>query len=379
MAAIPPLRPLGTVNCGEGPTDPRLFLKPEGTVKAVMVFVDFPDARGTDDPLLVARHLLGGGKAQQLFADQSGGRMRLDVTLRSELGWTMLDQASSSYGALRDGLVFFDTHAQHRKYIGDAAAKLRDRVDFTRFPIVLVVPPEAAALANSPAFHSHRTQGAPVPGGEIRHAVTFGKDSYTNSFINLVHEAGHLFGLPDLYPGGKFAEDSSAGCWGIMSDIFRSRGFLGWHRHKSGWLDAARKEYVSTPGVHRFTLTPLSEGAGVSMVVLPIDNPAQPSKVFVVEVAQPAFAKGSDEQSPFRGVLLYTVDASVESGKSPIEVLPHRPGPDPTRKFGNLFQAPFGVGASSGPRTVAGATAAVTLRVLSQAGSAFNVELTYAR
>ena len=36
--------------------------------------------------------------------------------------------------------------------------------------------------------------------GEIRLAVTFGTDSYSNRYINLVHEVGHLFGLPDLYP-----------------------------------------------------------------------------------------------------------------------------------------------------------------------------------
>jgi hypothetical protein len=35
--------------------------------------------------------------------------------------------------------------------------------------------------------------------GPIRWGVTFGKDSYINSFINLCHEVCHTFGLPDLY------------------------------------------------------------------------------------------------------------------------------------------------------------------------------------
>ena len=110
---------------------------------------------------------------------------------------------------------------------------------------MFIVAPKAARFRYSPAFNQWPGDGATSPSAEIRLSVTFGADSYDNRYINLVHEVGHLFGLPDLYTSGHDAEDSKAGCWDIMSDIFRSVSFLGWHRHKNGWLGASRTTYIA--------------------------------------------------------------------------------------------------------------------------------------
>src|SRR5204863_1093838 len=117
-------------------------------------------------------------------------------------------------------------------------------------------------------------------------AVQIGQDIYDFKYIPLVHETGHLFALADVYEQDKFAEDSKAGSWDIMSDTFRAGSFLGWHRHKNGWLDASRKLYISqTTSRWDLTLSPLSGTCGTSMVVLPIVNPAKPSYVFVIDLA----------------------------------------------------------------------------------------------
>ena len=260
----------------------------------------------------------------------------------------------------------------HRAYIEAAAKLFKDDVRFDDFDFVYVVAPQAAALPLSPAFTVFRSQGAQLGGGrEITLAVTFGRDSYDNTFINLVHETGHLFGLPDLYPGGGFAEDSLAGCWCLMSDIFRASGFIGWHRHKCGWLAEDRKRYLPQTGGTRETLTPLQEREGVSMVVIPADDAGRPSKVWVVEIAQPVFAKSGTEQSGIEGVLLYRVDATIESGKTPLVIVPKIRSNSP--KFGNLFEAPFQPGDtisdSFGNRRL-------DLAVGSRSGTAYEVEVT---
>ncbi|MFL5538476.1 MAG: hypothetical protein ACJ8J0_05760 [Longimicrobiaceae bacterium] len=377
MAAIPELKARKGMNCGEAATDFKHFVKPVGTVRAVMLFVGFPDAPGVADPAAVAEHLLGKGRFGALYADQSSGSVALDVTVRSDLGWRRLARRSTEFGTLSGGTVTFDTSAQHRRYIADAVAAFTPaEVRFADFGMVFIVAPEEAAFRNSPAFPVTKGNGVKVGNTEIRAAVTLGRDSYKNSFINLVHEVGHLFGLPDLYPAGKLAEESFAGCWGIMSDIFRASGFLGWHRHKNGWLAASRKTYVRDSGTRTFTLAPLSDGSGVSMLVFPVDNASKPSKVFVVEVAQPTH--GFQTGKPGReGVLLYTVDALKESGESPIEVLPKIAGHDPD--FGNLFQAPFGPKDDSGIRTVRGFNASIRLNVLRKNGAGFDVEVTYTK
>lgn len=365
-AGIPALKPRSSVNCGEGPTDFKLYRKPLGTAKAVMVFVDFPDAPGKPDPAKVADHLLGGGKAQQLYRDQSYGKLKLDVAVRADLGWRRMPKPSTAYS-------FFPSE-RHREYIAAAAGLFAPKeVRFKDFHFTFVVAPEAAAFSVSPAFTAFKKTGAKSPSGEIRLAVTFGRDSYKNSHICLVHEVGHLFGLPDLYPDdGGGADTSKAGCWSIMSDIFHAEGFLGWHRHKNGWLDADRTRYLPRSGTERFTLAPLSAQSGVSMVVAPVDGEKKPSRVFVVELAQPAVdGRG---RSAGEGVLLYTVDASVATMKSPVQVVAKKTGRDPD--FGNLFGAPYGVGDAK-THTVDGAS--LTLRVLGKDGDAYDVEVDYFR
>jgi len=343
-----------------------------------MVFVGFPDAPGVADRDEVAEHLLGKGKFGALYNGQSFGSLALDVSVRSDLGWRRLARRSREFGTLNaDDTVTFDTSAQHRRYIAEVVAAFTPaEVRFTDFDMVFIVAPEEAAFRNSPAFPVTKGNGVRVGNREIRAAVTLGRDSYKNTFINLVHEVGHLFGLPDLYPGGQGAEQSFAGCWGIMSDIFRASGFLGWHRHKNGWLAASRKTYVNASGTKTFTLAPFTESSGLSMLVFPVDNASKPSKVFVVEVAQDTrgFQNGAAGQ---KGVLLYTVDALKESGESPIEVLPKIAGHDDN--FGNLFQAPFGSGDDSGTRTVRGFNASIRLNVLRKNGAGFDVEVTYTR
>jgi M6 family metalloprotease-like protein len=366
QAGIPALKPRSSVHCGEGPTDFKLYMKPLGTVKAVMIFVDFSDAPGKADPAKVADHLLGGGRAQQLYRDQSYGKLKLDVAVRSDLGWRRMPKPSTGYS--------FRPSERHREYIADAARQfVPDEVRFKDFQFTFVVAPEAAAFPDSPAFTAFKGTGAKSPSGEIRLAVTFGKDSYKNSFINLVHEVGHLFGMPDLYADdGGGADTSKAGCWAIMSDIFHAEGFLGWHRHKNGWLDAGRTRYLPRSGTERFTLAPLSAQSGVSMVVAPVDSEKKPSRVFVVELAQPAV--DGQGRSGGEGVLLYTVDASIATLKSPVQVVAKQTGRDPD--FGNLFGAPFGVGDEK-THTVGGAS--FTLRVLGKNGDSYDVEVDYFR
>jgi M6 family metalloprotease-like protein len=364
---IPDLAARPGLNIAEGPTDFARFARPRGVVKAVMIFVDFPDAHA--DPAsadAIGKHLLGQGQAQQLFQDQSYGQLTLDVTVRSDLGWRRLAKCSTDYH-------IDDDFESQKSYISDAAALFHPaEIRFPDYQIVFVVAPETASFRASPAFTPGVNDGAPCPGGTIRHAVTFGTDSYTNRFINLVHEVGHLFGLPDLYPGGGGAYNSQAGCWPIMSDIFHSVSFLGWHRHKNGWLPASRATYINAGRPAWYgTLSPLPGSCGLSMVVLPVDDVHYPSKVFVIELAQPVL--GTNGQYCGEGVLVYTVDATIDTLESPVVIIPRQVSDSPD--YGYLYEAPYGVGDVARARGPASVTLAVT--VLQKFGSCYNIKIEY--
>jgi M6 family metalloprotease-like protein len=341
---VPPLDPGGAVEQTEGPGDYERFVRPLGRVKAVMVFVDFPDApAGATSAAATADHLLGGGRAQTLYHEQSYGRMTLDVTVRADLGWRQVPHASTCY-VLTD---FF----KQRTFIQDSAALFRpNEVRFSDYRVVLVVAARSAqgdGFAKSPAFTPLAGDEANSPSGGIRSAVTFGRDSYANSYINLVHELGHVIALPDEYPEGGGANNTAIGCWSLMSDIWHSVSFLGWHRHKNGWLDPAKITYLARDTVKQsLTLAPLGTSSGLSTVVIPVDNAQHPSKVLVLEPAQRVV--GSDGSFAGSGVLAYTVDATIASGHQPVVLVARSSAPSDV--YGAMFEAPFGVGDSSGLR-----------------------------
>lgn len=348
-----------------GPPDFEMYAQPLGVVRAVMIFVDFHDAPGSGKPEDVARHLLGNGAAQRFFRDVSNGQLALDVTVVSHLGWKRMRRRSDKYDTSKLG--------PHRAYVAEAAKLYAAQVEFADYPLVLIATPEGANLqGESAAFHVGAGDGAPATSGEVRLAVTFDGSSNQGRYTSLIHEVSHLFGLADLYPSGAGADDSKAGCWSILSDVFHSWGVLGWERHRNGWLAPERKTYLAAD-VSKWaaTLHPLSAAAGLSMIVLPVDDVASPSKVFVVELAQEVQGDGGEYWG--EGVLLYTVDAKLPSGGSPVEVLGraiHSPN------FGNLFEAPYVVG---GGTTHAEPPAELTLRVVERIGASYRIEIDYRR
>jgi M6 family metalloprotease-like protein len=329
---IPVLDRKGNPYLSEGPTDSTRNLQAVGSIKAQMVFVDFADAPG--DPQStegVADHLTGSGKAEKWFRDQSYGRLSFEITRIS--GWRRMPKPSTSYTGADKRFTF----QQHKAYIADAAA-LFPELDLRTHPLLFIVGAKTDAIAVSPTFIAPPADAPVTPTGPIRWCVTFGKDSYTNNHINLCHEVCHTFGLPDLYNFTPFG--FTTGAWDIMCDIFRGTSLIGWHRHKLGWLADTRKVYLAR-GQLETVLTPLPGSTGASMIVVPADSPLNPSKVYAIELAQPI--QGRDGTTTTGdGVLVYSVDASVPTGKSPVRIVPAKTTTSPV--YGDLFEAPFSSG-----------------------------------
>ncbi len=144
---------------------------------------------------------------------------------------------------------------------------------------------------------------------EVRHGVTFGADARSRAsgpYI-LVHETGHLFGLPDLYDYGRSGGDihRHVGDLDLMGNVFQSRRFLAWHKWKLGWLDPAQLRCLNGSGTLEETLSPVDTAGGVKAVVVPLTE----SRAYVVEVAS---SSGS--------AIVYSVDATVPTGSGPIRV-----------------------------------------------------------
>lgn len=358
--SVPTLDPCRGVNKSEGLTDHRIYPHALGTLKTVMLFVDFPDTQAELSTEAAAEKILGGSKAQDWFKEQSGGKMELAVDIIG--GWRRLDKNAGEYTSESGG---FDTFILHKNFF-EAACALYPEVNFGSYDMVYVVPPKTRDVLKASAFCSTPGTGAKTATGEVSLGVTFGFFSYrdTRSYTTLIHETGHILGLPDLYAysGGGHV----FGPWDMMCNIFSGSSFIGWHRHKLGWLADDRKMFLNY-GTAETTLTPLPGNNGVSMIVVPAKGPDRHFKVFVIELAQPVYAKNGEMHGD--GVLIYSIDARNPTGKFPAILYPWKKGNSPT--LGKLYQAPFQAGT-----VFDDPDAPMTVDILSKTESNYTVKVT---
>lgn len=321
-APIPPLDPKGDAYKTEGPNDPLIYDSTVGKKKAVLLYVDYPNLPQDSDTKEHGARLLGEGAFQKLFADQSYGKFSVDVT--HVHGWRRMPKENKAYDpSTTDG---------HRSLFVDAFA-LYPEVNLLDYDYIMV----SVKGSGNFAFGECDEIAIPYRGKKINVALNQGSMSH---FV-LAHEFAHCMGLPDLYTyTHQVPEDAPRnplGPWDIMSSAGQASGFIGWHRHKFGWLDEDRKSYL-TKGSHKLTLTPLNGDKGLSMIVVPVDDPAKPSKVFVIECAQTLRMKKAAHKEG--GVLIYRVDATKPSGQNCVVVFPREDKVSASFHVGDAFDDP---------------------------------------
>jgi len=350
------------------PTDFDTFLEPDGTVNAVMLFVDFPDA-----PIEAAEptwqsidaYLELHQPGAEWLRTASYGAVSIEITAVGE--WYRMSQPSTSYGL--DRAATFD---QHAAYLGEAVALADADLDFSEYDIVYVVTaPNATGISNSPGYIDASDSRIIADGVAISHGVTFGTDvwNWAEPYRHLVlaHETGHIFSLPDLY---AFSGETHrfVGGWDVMADIDGpAPGPFAWHRWKLGWIADRQVACLAEPGVYTVRLTSLDRRNGTKLAVIRTG----PHTALVIESRR---ATGLDSGACSTGVLVYTVDSAVPTGEGPIRVLDASPGDAGNGSCSDLDIATLGIG--SRPSTLTDPSTGVTVEVTRQSRHADVVTVT---
>lgn len=304
------------VQMSEGLPTPGGYSRSTGTVRALTLMVDFSDAPGSGPALSRFREFFP--QTQDWFRTSSYGR--LDYRPETPIpGWLRMPRTFRSYGIER-GAPF---DPGYRRLVQDIVAAADPKVDFRSYDFlnVLVTPnagPSALDTVLSVTFAGNIdapvADGVPVANASF---VYSRQDDGSGSFDRtgyrvLPHENGHVFGLPDLYTqqGG-----GAVGHWDIMSEDWGTdNDLLGWHKWKLGWLDAAQVGCVTERGTAQYTLTPLARsGLGTKLLFVPLDRRTG----YAVELRT---REGNDETVCRPGVLVYRVDANVDTGRGPVQV-----------------------------------------------------------
>ncbi|MGW3106043.1 M6 family metalloprotease domain-containing protein [Streptomyces sp. NPDC001100] len=361
--------PLDT-EMSEGIPTPGGYSRSTGTVHALTLMVDFSDAPGQGTAM--DRYHEFFPQTQEWFRTSSYGR--LDYRPETPVDhWLRMPKPFRSYGIER-GAPF---DPGYRQLVQDIVTAADPTVDFRSYDLlnVLVTPnagPSALDTVLSVTFAGNTE--APVADGVPVSNASFvysrqddGSGSYARTgYRVLPHENGHVFGLPDLYTqeGG-----GSVGHWDIMSEDWGAdNDLLGWHKWKLGWLDPSQVNCAMASGTSEYTLTPLERpgGDGTRLVFVPLSRRTG----YALELRT---REGNDEAVCRPGVLIYKVEADVDTGMGPVKVYDaHRDSGGCTRSpnvHAELSDAPFTAGESfNDPRrgvrvAVTGADAAGNYRV----------------
>ncbi|MFF3753055.1 M6 family metalloprotease domain-containing protein [Streptomyces sp. NPDC002018] len=313
------IAPATTVQMSEGLPTPPGYSPSTGTVRALNLMIDFPDAQGPGKALDRLGEFFP--KTSQWFRTSSYGR--LDYRAEAPLTeWLRMPLAFAAYGIER-GAPY---EPGYRRLVEDIVTAADSRIDFAAYDLVnvLVTPnagPSALDTVLSVTFSGNadapEADGAPLANTSFVYSrQDDGSGSYRETgYRVLPHENGHVFGLPDLYTmdGG-----SSVGHWDIMSEDWGANNdLLGWHKWKLGWLDDEQIRCASVSGVSEYLLEPLARTGGPKVTFVPVSKESG----YAVEVRT---REGNDEAVCEPGVLIYRVDSTVDTGHGPIAVADSR-------------------------------------------------------
>jgi M6 family metalloprotease-like protein len=337
---------------GEGANDPAMPPS-TGSLRIAMLFVDFADvpASASADALTDAY----GPPVVDWYREASYARLRVVVDpLRR---WLRMPRSLADYerghfaGAIDDVLAAADPHYDFGGV--DAIYLMTSEPAGTRATTVVEQEPRRADGAEIRAWVWFASAGPSPP----RPAV-------------LIHETGHVLGLPDLYdirrPGTRHHH------WDVMSGS-GGTGMLAWHRWKLGWLTPAEVTCLPRRRSVVATLSPLGRAGGRKAVVHRTANAA-----IVVEVRA---RTGVDAFLCKGGVLVYRVDfrrgAPTSLGQlgPPIDIWPARRGD--SSSCGARWRAPLALGG----REVARATVfGLRIRLLTRlTDGSYRIRVTLAR
>jgi M6 family metalloprotease-like protein len=351
----------------EGTTNSALPLQPGAQIRAVMLFVDFPDLHSSESTSALYDRLVP--RSRSWFDEVSYGRAQLDVTPVNR--WYRMPHDLRNYG-LRDGISW----PEHHDYMADAIAAADADFDFSAYEIVYVVAAKGTSIERSPAFHAYPGSGIQADGTELRYGSTFFEDTRSDARYAanvLIHETGHILGLPDLYdvPDPTFwSLFRYAGGWDMMSWNDPGGHFLAWEKWKLGWLDPSQLTCLAGPGELTTTISPLERAGGLKAIVVQTGL----SSAYVVEARKRV---GQDARLCEDGVLIYTVDASVRTGYGPVRVRAAQRDArgDVFDRCGPLYNATFDKASGEVARFVDDA-AGLRVQVLSSNANGYRVRVT---
>ena len=312
--------------------------RPVGTVKAVVLFVDFEDAQASKvtqvspidytQPQPYWEFLKA---SVPWFSTASYGRFNLEVTPIYK--WYRMPKKSTEWRMdyrSNDPARRLSAEGQG-EFTAAAGAAADADVDFSQYDLIYTVPARnQTAIASSPELNNYAHQIV-ADGNDLGNGDNFGSDMWSWGYKLLNHETGHAMSLVEGYNAGSGGTFRFMGQWDLMGNISgNAPDYIAWNKWKLGWINDDEVDCVASDGVTEHTLSANAlapDGASKKLVAIRTGQ----NTTLVAELRAPLGVDSAAGGNTARycesgGVLLYTVDTTLRNGLGVYKVLDAMPG-----------------------------------------------------
>ncbi|NQW06665.1 MAG: hypothetical protein HQ476_04730 [SAR202 cluster bacterium] len=280
----------------------------EGSHKALLLLVDFPDAiaDATLASTFKERILL----VDNFFAESSYNKFKLTVEPTTKV--YRLQNTSTFYGLLEaaEGGPIAGSTPKLQDLLLDSMAAADKDIDFSKYLFITIAAPLSKTLTLSGAFGLSPRSTEKFDGVKYNFASFSPLDSVLpvsqyNKIWNWTHDIAHMLGL--MHPFER--EDRNA--WDIMFNFAPQPDFMGWNKWKLNWI-TDDQVYCLRNSMDKKILTLLSPVGVASQLKKMLVIQSNLAYALVIEVRRETSFDRSSFLKEQGGVIVYRVDTTKQ-------------------------------------------------------------------